>query len=58
MSRPPELTVPRGRGERVPCPEPADVRMTHGWGVTLDTDYENGVRIVISTATVAGLLEN
>jgi hypothetical protein len=31
---------------------------THGWDVTLDTEYQDGVRIVISNVTVAGALEN
>ncbi|RLN01709.1 histidine kinase N-terminal 7TM domain-containing protein [Haloarcula sp. Atlit-7R] len=31
---------------------------THGWDVTLDTEYQDGVRIVISNVTVAGPPEN
>jgi len=31
---------------------------THGWDVTLDTEYQDGVRIVISNVTLAGPLEN
>ncbi|MEF8974230.1 MAG: histidine kinase N-terminal 7TM domain-containing protein [Haloarcula sp.] len=31
---------------------------THGWDVSLDTEYQDGVRIVISNVTVAGALEN
>jgi hypothetical protein len=31
---------------------------THGWNVALDTEYQDGVRIVISNVTVASALEN
>jgi len=31
---------------------------THGWDVTLDTEYQDGVRVVISNVTVPGPLEN
>ncbi|EMA28658.1 putative signal-transducing histidine kinase [Haloarcula japonica DSM 6131] len=31
---------------------------THGWDVALDTEYQGGVRVVISNVTVAGPLEN
>ncbi|RLM36789.1 histidine kinase N-terminal 7TM domain-containing protein [Haloarcula sp. Atlit-120R] len=31
---------------------------THGWDVTLDTEYQDGVRIVISNVTAPGPLEN
>ncbi|EMA17448.1 hypothetical protein C435_09849 [Haloarcula marismortui ATCC 33799] len=31
---------------------------THGWDVTLDTEYQDGVRVVISNVTVAGPVES
>ncbi|WP_367175930.1 histidine kinase N-terminal 7TM domain-containing protein [Haloarcula rubripromontorii] len=31
---------------------------THGWDVALDTEYQDGVRVVISNVTVPGPLEN
>jgi hypothetical protein len=31
---------------------------THGWDVTLDTGYRDGVRIVVSNVTVAGTVKN
>nr|WP_232794548.1 histidine kinase N-terminal 7TM domain-containing protein [Haloarcula taiwanensis] len=31
---------------------------THGWDVTLDTEYQDGVRVVISNVTAPGPLEN